>query len=129
MRNLRNYALWLWLFAAGTVVRGNDGAENIKLNNNLSACLAVDPLGTDAVDNLVILNTQVTVNKSTADCGCFSASAKYVSYLKHNRAKDILQEGQINVLHSGTRKIVLSSDTGFVNNAQVFVDIGCTPPL
>lgn len=129
MRKFRSCACWLCLFAAVSVVRGNDDAGSVKLNNNLRACLTVDQLGMDTVDNVVLLNTQLRVNKSIADCGCFSASAKYVSYLMHNRVRDILQEGQINVLHSGTRKIVLSSDAGFVKNAQVFVDIGCTPSL
>lgn len=39
------YGLLLWLFAISANVHGNDAMGNIKLNNMLSACLAVDQLG------------------------------------------------------------------------------------
>lgn len=104
-------------------------ATEISLNNRLSSCIVVEQKGITTQKNLVILNTQIFLKKPISECGCFSAAGRYTSYLKQGSEKDILQEGQISTMQAGPKQLVISSETAFVNNRQVFVELSCTPPL
>ena len=78
-------------------------AEELAVNNKLAACVALEQKRTMALDNLIVLDVQLAVKKPVSECGCFSASVTYRSYVKRGGVNDILQQGQINALHGGAK--------------------------
>src|ERR1700722_15179091 len=63
-------------------------AADVAVNNRLSACITVEQKGVTTEDNLLVLSAQIASKKLTSECGCFSASVTYTSYIKRGRVKD-----------------------------------------
>ena len=91
---------------------GGVAADDVAVDNHLSACVALEQKGISTLDNLVVLDFRLVVNHPIGECGCFSASMTYTSFFTQGRAKEVLQQGQINALQGGARKLVLSSSPG-----------------
>jgi len=51
--------------------------ESIQLNNQLSACIAVNDVQTSIENGIPVLSFDVQIKKSIAECGCKSALASY----------------------------------------------------
>ena len=120
-----------WALASSLILlqTANARPEEVIVHNRLSACTALEQMGTSTESNLLIVDANLLVKKPTSECGCFSASVTYTSYLTQRGSKDILQLGQINVLRPGAKKIVLSSDAVGVSGHPLNLDLACTPPL
>jgi hypothetical protein len=108
---------------------GRGGAsQNVVIKNRIADCITIEKRSTSTDANLVILGVELTIKKSSGECGCMSASATYRSYIVRGSGRELLQEGQIRVLEGGVRKFVLASDAPLVDGQQVTVEISCTPP-
>jgi hypothetical protein len=113
---------------------GGAAADDVTVANRLSACVALEQKGISILDNLVVLDVRLVVKRPIGECGCFSASLTYTSFFTQGRAKEVLQQGQINTLQAGARKPVLSSSPGLspktpLNIELVNLELACTPPL
>jgi len=113
---------------------GGAAADDVAVANHLSACVALEQKRISTLDNLVVLDVRLVVKRPIGECGCFSASMTYTSFFTQGRAKEVLQQGQINTLQAGARKLVLSSGPGLspkmpLNIALVNLELACTPPL
>jgi hypothetical protein len=130
---------WFALTSGAAVVvlfisTGGAAADDIAVDNHLSACIALAQKGISTLDNLVVLDARLVIKRPIGECGCFSASMTYTSFLNQGRAKEVLQQGQINTLQAGARKLVLSSSPGLspetpMNMELLNLELACTPPL
>jgi len=108
---------------------GGAAADDVAVNNHLSACVALEPNAISTLNNLVVLDARLVVKRPIGECGCFSASMTYTSFLTRGRAKEVLQQGQIDALQAGARKLVLSSSPGLSPKTPLNLELACTPPL
>ncbi|MEB7741234.1 DUF2195 family protein [Escherichia coli] len=127
----------LLILVCTKVVQAAD-IPDVEINNLLSDCMYIRPVQQTNMDNLIILKTDITLKKSSGECGCLSAWLGYTGLL----AQDIqdygagkahfLQQGNFSLTKTPKNQsfnFVLSTDSRYVRDRKLALRVNCTPPL
>lgn len=104
-------------------------ADQVKFENELSACASVSLNKVFTESNVVLATTAVKLAKPIGDCRCLSALATYSSSVDRGGVRQVLQEGLVSLKTGGDKTFVLTTEPALVAGKTVTVTLGCAAPL
>jgi hypothetical protein len=104
-------------------------AAPYAIENDLSACVSIEPDGTRTDRNLFLAKTMIRLHKPIGECGCFSALASYAASVERGGVRQILQQGLVGLTGGGPKIFVLATEPALAASGGVTIRLGCAGPL
>lgn len=102
--------------------------ESIQLNNQLSACIAVNDVQTSIENGIPVLSFDVQIKQSIAECGCKSALGSYSVMAKMAEYQSYIIGGKVAFTKSEHKYLPLSAEQGLINKRNLEIVLSCAQP-
>ncbi|MEI8571417.1 DUF2195 family protein [Methylomonas sp. LW13] len=102
--------------------------ESIQLNNQLSACIAVNDIQTSIENGIPVLSFDAKIIKSIAECGCKSALGSYSVMAKMAEYQSYIIVGKVAFTKSEHKYWPLSAEQGLIDKRKLEIVLSCAQP-
>lgn len=114
------------LFVSSCATASN--TEPVKLNNQLSACIATTNMKISMEGRIPVLSFDLQMIKHLGECGCKSALGSYTVYSQMEEYTSYIIGGKAGFAKSAHKYLPLAAEQNLIDKRKLIVDFSCAQP-
>lgn len=116
-------------FAEHDNIKDDTLNSEVKITNNLEACIKITPKQTIEANGFLLLDTDWQTQKSIGECGCKSALMNYsVNVQNGTKSGKTITEAIISSIEKKDYNFIINADASIKYNSNYEIIISCKTP-